>query len=264
MAQVIKEAAGVFLGKTLVQQSGNIGGAKHVFVRFDDNYGDLVPLPFGGQVMNPFKGAGRFYAGDLIDMEYDERTESPKLYLLKTYEVLSSSGKTVNIKRDGYRHIPYAGDILMIAPDEIGGSGEALTVTAVSKTTVSGTDVWALTLSKTPTTAPAEGDILTEADKDGNMLVKNINAVAPCDYDFLFNPAATAGDEEDFEGARYFFTPAAGGTMYAYKMSPIPECVKKLNIANYNGWFRVDARNKPAVLQVKETAAAATTTEAAG
>jgi hypothetical protein len=34
-------------------------------------------------------------------------------------------------------------------------------------------------------------------------------------------------------------------------MSPLPACVKALNIANVDGWFGVNAKIKPAILQVK-------------
>lgn len=223
-----------------------------MFVRFDDAYGDLLPFPFGAQVKNPFKGAARFFAGDLIEMRYDDKVENPEMYILKTYEVVSAEGTTVNIVRDGYHHIPFVGDILTVAPDTIGGKGEALTVIAVAKGTADSKNVWALTLAAAPSTAPNAGDILVEADAEGNMVVKNVNAVADCDYDFLFNPAADPSDDDEFEKARYFFTPAVGGTMYKYRMSPIPACVEKLNLANVNGWFRVDARVKPATLQVAQ------------
>jgi hypothetical protein len=46
-------------------------------------------------------------------------------------------------------------------------------------------------------------------------------------------------------------TPAMGGTMYVHKMSPMPQCVLDLNIANVEGWFGVHAKVKPAILQVK-------------
>jgi hypothetical protein len=251
MAQVVKEAAGVFMGRTLLQQSGKIGGAKHVFVREDGIRDNLEYFPFGGRVANPFKGAAKLFAGDLLYMKYDENTENPVLYILKTFKVVSASGKTVNVERNGYRHVPFVGDVLTIAPEKIGGEGEALTVTAVAKTTANSKDVWALTLSKTPTTAPVADNVLVEADSDGNMLVKNVNAVADCDYDFLFNPAADGDSMDDFENARYFMTPAMGGTMYVHKMSPMPQCVLDLNIANVEGWFGVHAKVKPAILQVK-------------
>ena len=105
--------------------------------------------------------------------------------------------------------------------------------------------MWELTLSVAATTAPKKGDILVESDADGKMLVKNINAVAAWDYDFMyFESADPTASDPDFEAARYFLTPSLRGTMYINRMSPIPACVKALNIANINGWFRVDALNK--------------------
>ena len=61
---------------------------------------------------------------------------------------------------------------------------------------------------------------------------------------FLVDPMITptnAEGDEDFEGARYSYTPALGGIMYIYKMSPIPACVLKLNQARVNGWFQIQS-----------------------
>lgn len=70
------------------------------------------------------------------------------------------------------------------------------------------------------------------------MLVKAINGVIDADCDMLDAPAT--GDE-DFDGARYMYTPALGGIMYTHKMSPMPKCVLDLNIAKINGWFQVQS-----------------------
>ena len=87
-----------------------------------------------------------------------------------------------------------------------------------------------------------KGDVLVEADADGNMLVKNINAVAPTDLDMFDVPAT---DDDDFDNARYSYTPALGGIMYVSKMSPMPDCVLKLNTCSVNGWFKVDGLAAP-------------------
>lgn len=241
-------ADGYFGGRTLVQQSSGRGGARHVFVKFDDIKDDLVFPTFGGQVMNPFPRAAKIYAGDLMEFRTKEDGLQGRVYLLKTYKVVSASGTTVNIERNEFRHIPFVGDKLGKAPDLIGGAMTAQTVTAVSKTTVNGKDVWALTFG-TALTGLAENDVLVEADSDGNMMVKNINAVAGWDYDFLYSEAADpTSNDDDYEAARYFLAPTLRGTMYISRMSPIPQCVLDLNISNIYGWFRVDALNKPVVL----------------
>ena len=248
MANIYQATDGYFGGRSLVQQSGSKGGARHVFVKIDDIKDDLVFPTGGGQVMNPFPGAAKIYAGDLMEFRTDDNGLKGKVYILKTYEVVAydASHKKLSIKRSGYHHIPFVGDTLTVAPSTIGGTGEKLEVVGRTATKTSdGTDVWELTLSAAATTAPKKGDILVESDADGKMLVKNINAVAAWDYDFMYSESAdpTASDP-DFEAARYFLTPSLRGTMYINRMSPIPACVKALNIANINGWFRVDALNK--------------------
>jgi hypothetical protein len=160
--------------------------------------------------------------------------------MLKTYLVVSVSGDTVNIARDPYKHVPFVGDKLGVAPEAVGGDMTAAAVTKVAKTTVKvdgvDVDVWALTFGSA--LSAEKGDVLVEAGEDNKMLVKAINAVAHADMDMLDAPAT---GEEDFDGARYSYTPALGGIMYINKMSPLPDCVKKLNIAKVNGWYQVQS-----------------------
>lgn len=227
---------GYFRGRKTIQRRASVGGARSVFVKLQGNKNELVYPTFGGFIQNPFKGAAKMFAGDLIEYRTDENGVNPEVYFLKTYLVKSVSGNTVNVVRDGYKHIPFVGDKLGVAPEEIGGAMTAATVNAVAKAVVDGVDVWALTMSGA--VAAEEGDVLVEADAEGKMLVKAINAVAPTDLDMGDAPAT--GDE-DFDGARYSYTPALGGIMYVNKMSPLPECVLKLNIAKVNGWFQVQS-----------------------
>lgn len=242
--QTIDNLTGVFLGRTLIQQKGEIGGSRYVFVKLQGQKNDLVFPTFGGKVMNPFKGAAKIYAGDLFEYRTNAEGLKPEIYILKTYKVKSMSGTTIKIYRDGYKHIPFVGDVLMKAPATIGAQGgQASVVTAVVKAQDAGTDVWKVTVD-TEISGLVDGDILVEAkDKaqtgTGTMLVQNINAVAPYDYDFLYYPAAT-DNNDDFEKARYYLTPALGGTMYVNKMSPMPNCVLDLNKCNINGWFKVE------------------------
>lgn len=229
---------GAFRGRKLIQQSGTIGGSKSVFVKLKGIKNELVYPPLGGKIMNPPKGSGfKMFAGDLAWLKYDDNGTKGEIYLLKTYLVhsVSTDKLTVNIVRDGYKHIPFVGDKLGVAPASIGGTMTAVTITAVSKTKdTDGTPVWACTVSAEFTTK--KDDILVEADADGKMLVKEINGVLDCDIDLL-DPGASGAD--DFEGARYHYVPAIGGIMYTNKMSPMPACVKALNKSKFNGWFQV-------------------------
>ena len=137
----------VFRGRKTIQRSGTIGGARSVFVKLQGNKNELVYPTFGGFIQNPFKGAGKFFAGDLVNYETDENGVNPKVYILKTFKVVSASGTVVNILRDGYKHVPCIGDKIGVAPATIGGSMTAVTITAVAKSVVSGKDVWACTTS---------------------------------------------------------------------------------------------------------------------
>lgn len=217
------------------------GGIKNVFVPLTSPEGGSVYTPFGGLLMNPWPGQAKAYAADLFEYRTDDNGLNPELYVLKTYEVYSVSGKTVNIVRDGYRHLPYAGLILINSPEEMGGTGEAMTVVSVAKNTIDGQDVWALTLAKAPTTAPVKGDILVESDSDGNMLVKNVNAGLGHDEDFVYDPAdMTPGAMDNYEDARYHLSVIFGFLAYTNRMSPIPPCVAKaVNTSRVNGWFKL-------------------------
>lgn len=232
-----EQYVGVFRGRKTIQRSATIGGARSVFVKLQGNKNELVYPTFGGYIKNAPKGAPfKFFAGNLVEYRTDADGVNPELYILKTYKVVSASGTTVNILNDGYKHVPCIGDKIGVAPEEIGGEMTAVTVTAVKDAVVSGKKVWAVTTGSALTTKA--DDVLVEADADGKMLVKNINAVCPTDLD-MFDAAATG--DEDFDGARYSYTPALGGIMYINKMSPLPACVLELNKSNINGWYQVQS-----------------------
>lgn len=230
---------GVFFGAVMLQASAKVGGVKSVFVDLEGVKNDLTMPSWGGQIMNPFKAPAKFYAGDLFELRFDDKGENPKLYLLKTFKVKSSSSTTLKIYRDGYSHVPCVGDVLMKAPTTIGGTGaQASTVSAVVAEQDSGVDVWTLTVSTAITAS--DGDILVEAEGEnatGKMLVKTINSVAPCDGDFVYMP--TTGTTTDANSVRMYYTPVMHGTMYIHKMSPMPDCVLKLNKSRFNGWYEV-------------------------
>lgn len=245
MADIYRETGGYFGGRSLVQQGTTLGGARHVFYKVSKIKDELVHPTGGGQLMNPFPGAAKLYAGDLFEYRCDDKVENPKIFALKTYKVVSVSGTTVNIERTPYSHKPFVGDEIGIAPAQIGGEMTAKKVNGVTATTTSdGKKVWALTMAAALTGAKA-GDVLVESDGNGNMLVKRINAVAPWDYDFQWSEAADPTNEDEFERARYFLTPVLGAEMYIRLMSVMPKCVLDLNISNIQGVFKVDAFYKP-------------------
>lgn len=235
--------AGVFLGKTLLQRRGEIGGARYVFVKLQGNKNELVFPTFGCKIMNPFKGTAKMYAGDLIEYRYNDDQKGATGYILKTYVVAKNTtngtGTEIYIVRDGYKHIPFVGDTIMKAPATLDGTGTAVTVTKVEATVDTNKDVWKLTLSATFTALKA-GDVLVEAAEAGENqkpMVTNPNAMCPADYDFLYEPST--GDS-DFDGARYFMTPVLHGTAYIDRMSPMPKSVLDArNKSLVTGWFEL-------------------------
>lgn len=258
-----------------MQKRGSVGGFRNVFVKLQGIKNELVYPTFGGLIRNPFKTAtgtnpAKMFAGDLCWYKTNNKGMEPEIYLLKTFEAVSADGTTVNINKDGgFRHKPCVGDIVMKAPDAIGGEGTGVTVTAVSdaKVTVDSVtyEVWAVTLSSA--VSLSKGDVLVEAEAAGStsMLVKTINAIIDCDCDFFDTPVITpntnltptsATNTSDFDSPRFMYTPALGGIMYTHKMSPVPACVKLLNRSNINGWFRVDWYDMNGSVSAAETATA--------
>lgn len=235
--------AGVFLGKTLLQRRGEIGGARYVFVKLQGNKNELVFPTFGCKIMNPFKGTAKMYAGDLIEYRYNDGEKGATGYILKTYVVNKATstpaGTVIYLTRDGYKHIPFVGDVLMKAPATIDGTGTAVTVTKVEPTVEASKDVWKVTLSATLDDLAVD-DILVEAVEAGSdkkPMVTNPNAMCPADYDFLYEPST--GDS-DFDGARYFMTPVLHGIAYIDRMSPMPKSVLDArNKSLVTGWFEL-------------------------
>lgn len=235
-------SSGVFGGSALVQSSGEIGGTRHVFVKLQSSskHGLVYPT-VGGVLKNPFKGHAKIYAGDLL--EYNPGIVSgtgATVKVLKTYELAeAASTETIKIVRNGFRHIPFVGDYLMVAPKTLTTKGTAATVTAVTATTDATLgDIWTVTLSAALTAS--KGDVLIEASAGSGSvqaMVTNPNCYAPCDADFVYTPTSS---DDSFEGARYLYTPClanADTVLYASKMSPLPVCVTALNTSKVEGWF---------------------------
>lgn len=225
---------GTFRGTILRQNQGTIGGARSVFAKFKGIKNELVYPYNGGLIQNPPKGLGfKMFAGDLMEFRTNENFAHPQVYLLKTYLVESVSGTTVNIVKDEYKHVPFIGDKIGVAPSEVGGEMTSATITAVKEAKVGDVAVWACTMSST--LSATKGAVLVEADDEGNMLVKNINAFADCDMDM---PYVGTNNGSDFDMAKYAYTPAVGGvSILKHKMSPIPACAEKYNYSPFNGVF---------------------------
>lgn len=234
--------SGYLPGRALVQARGSIGGHRYVFVKLQMSGKDALVFPTTGCVIkNPFKGNARAFAGTLFEYNPDGTG-----YILKSYAVAKATAEATDtdiyLKRDGYSLIPFVGDILMVAPTTLTGEGTAVTVTAVkAETDATAGDVWKVTLSAT-LGALTTSSVLVEAKEAGaskEAMVTNPNSYLPCDFDFVFDPAAS---DNDFDGARYLITPAlALGDVFLYtdRMQPLSAALKGLNKSKVNGWFNI-------------------------
>lgn len=234
--------SGYLPGRALVQARGSIGGHRYVFVKLQMSGKDALVFPTTGCVIkNPFKGNARAFAGTLFEYNPDGTG-----YILKSYAVAKATAEVTDtdiyLKRDGYSLIPFVGDILMVAPTTLTGKGTAVTVTAVkAETDATAGDVWKVTLSAT-LGALTTSSVLVEAKEAGaskDAMVTNPNSYLPCDFDFVFDPAAS---DNDFDGARYLITPAlALGDVFLYtdRMQPLSAALKGLNKSKVNGWFNI-------------------------
>lgn len=228
--------------RTVRQGSWSTGKKRYVWVDLDG----AVPFPVyvtkGGVVQNVGKFGGKVFQGDLCEYRTDG-----KIYLLKTFEVAeavdNASGTTLRLVRDEFHHVPNVGDILMKAPTSLSGKGKAtaIGVPEAKNVQIGGvdTDVWEITIAAGDFGALTKGDIMVEAASAGSsvqMLVQNPNTFVPDDKVFNYSPAT---GNEDFEGARYSFTPVLHGVAWVNRMSKLPSCVDAINKSKVSGWFEL-------------------------
>ena len=98
----------------------------------------------------------------------------------------------IYIVRNGFVHIPFPGDNIMIGQKDFKTKAKGVTVSAVEATTdATAGDVWKVTLSAALGTLKA-GDVLVEAASAGDSvlpMVTNPNCFAPNDNDFPYYDA---------------------------------------------------------------------------
>lgn len=231
---------GVFNGRTLIQAGISFGGSRHVFVKLGGQEGGVVYPTIGCQIMNPFKGAAKAFAGDLIEFRTKANGDGGEGYILKTYLVAEDAAATateIKIVRDGYKHIPFVGDVLMIGQAKFTTKAKGVTVTAVEQSEDG--SYWTVTLAEALGAVKKDAVLVEAAEAGASVLpmVTNPNAYFPGDADFIYNPNV---GKSKFEKARYFYTPALSmgqAFMYIHRMSPLPPAVEAINQSKVNGWF---------------------------
>lgn len=238
----------VFGGSVLLQASGGIGGQKHVYFNLKGAVKEAFRYPpIGGIIVNPFPGPAKIYAGDLVEhsLGSDDR-KGGTIKILKSYAVAKKTAAATDVEiyivRDGYHHIPFVGDNIMVGQKDFATKAIGVTVTKVEEATdETAGDVWKLTISAALGDLEV-GTVLVEAAEQGAKvlpMVTNPNCFAPHDYDMPF--FALAGSDE-YHKPRMMFTPCLLGQDAVFiknKMSPIPPAVEAMNISRYPELFYV-------------------------
>lgn len=233
----------VFTGRTLIQAHGSIGGHKNVFVKLVKGSKDALCYPTtGGILKNPFKGRAKIYAGDLIEYTPNQDAQTgAEVKILKFYELAkdaTSTDTTIKLVRDGYHHIPFVGDTIMVGQKDFTTKALGVTITAVEKSTEGSADVWNVTLSATLAVALKKGNILVEAEKAGATvlpMVTNPNAYADKDMDFLYD-----ANMEGLDDLQYMLTPALAQedtVIDLVAIGNLPPAVLALNKSRVKSWF---------------------------
>ena len=182
-------------GATIIQSEGKVGGTRYVFAGLEALIKNaFVHPPIGGKLVNPFKGQAKIYAGDLIehDLGFTAGNDGPgaTIKILKAYGVAkattAATDTDIYIVRNGFVHIPFPGDTIMIGQKDFKTKAKGVTVSAVEATTDdTAGDVWKVTLSAA-LGALKVGDVLVEAASAGDSvlpMVTNPNCFAPNDND---------------------------------------------------------------------------------
>ena len=244
--QMLAQGA-IMNGAALVQAEGQIGGQRYVFAGLEALLKNaFVHPPIGGLLKNPFRGPAKIYAGDLI--EHDLGIVSGKgatIKILKAYGIAKNtdteSDTVIYIKRDGYVHIPFVGDNIMVGQADFKTKAVGVTITAVEVATlVDEGDAWKVTLSATLGTL-TKGTVLVEAAEAGSKvlpMVTNPNCFAPNDYDFALYDIG--GDE--YHKPRYnvnFCMLNSDVVMWKDKMGPIAPAVLAMNKSTYPEFWRI-------------------------
>lgn len=243
--QMMERGAVNTTGAVVLQSEMTIGGQRHVFVDLPGAVKNAFRRPpIGGLLKNPFPGPAKIYAGDLIEHSLGFADNSGgTVKVLKSYEVAkattAASDTAIYITRDGYHHIPFAGDNLMVGAKDFATKGKGVTVTSVEETTVDSKDVWKVQLSDALGSLTA-GTVLVEASANGTSvspMVTNPNCFAPCDVDM---PFFTNAGSDKWHAPRYFNDFCLLGTdvvMWKDRMSPIPPAVEAMNKSRYAEWW---------------------------
>ncbi len=224
------------------------GDGRWVWVK-DSNGEDRRNVLLGGDILNPSKGLGHLWAGQL--MEYKPGVG---MYIFRSFLVTAnaSDSTTIYVNGDGYSDVPEVGQVLMKAPDAIytttytanttSGAvtattaeytGQSAKVTGVvydeANTRFRVTLDQALTLSANDILVEAEG---TTKSATAKVLVKNPNVFNEANREMLPSDGSYG-----FNNPKYAASGVYDKQIWIQRTQPLPKYVLAKNKSNIEGIF---------------------------
>jgi len=224
------------------------GDGRWIWVK-DSNGEDRRNVLLGGDILNPNKGMGYLWAGQL--MEYKPNVG---MLIFRSFLVnaAATNSTTVYVNGDGYSDVPEVGQLLMKAPDEVFVTTYSANTTtgAVTKTTNEYTgqsakvtkvefdaenERFKLTLDQAMTLA--KDDILVEAEgtaksASAKVLVKNPNVFNEANREMLPTDGSYG-----FQNAGYSASGVYDKQIWIQRTQPLPNYVLAKNKSNIEGIF---------------------------
>lgn len=220
------------------ERSRKVRGGRAVWVK-DSNGENRKNVLLGGTILNPNKGFGHLWAAQLV-----QYTPAEGCLIFRSFEVSDAalaSATTIKIKGDGFSDAPEVGQYIMIAPNNVGTSGNYAKITAVEYDAENAK--FNVTLASALGTALTGGEILVEADAAADaalaeptgkatVLVPNPNTFIEADVDLL----PTEGYGLDGT-ANYSISTVHDKEAWIVKMQPLPQYVLDKNRSYIKGIF---------------------------
>jgi hypothetical protein len=220
------------------ERSRKVRGGRAVWVK-DSNGENRKNVLLGGTILNPNKGFGHLWAAQLV-----QYTPAEGCLIFRSFEVSDAAlanATTIKIKGDGFSDAPEVGQYIMIAPNNVGTSGNYAKITAVEYDAENAK--FNVTLASALGTALTGGEILVEADAAADaalaeptgkatVLVPNPNTFIEADVDLL----PTEGYGLDGT-ANYSISTVHDKEAWIVKMQPLPQYVLDKNRSYIKGIF---------------------------
>lgn len=220
------------------ERSRKVRGGRAVWVK-DSNGENRKNVLLGGTILNPNKGFGHLWAAQLV-----QYTPAEGCLIFRSFEVSDAAlanATTIKIKGDGFSDAPEVGQYIMIAPNNVGTSGNYAKITAVEYDAENAK--FNVTLASALGTALTGGEILVEADAAADaaleeptgkatVLVPNPNTFIEADADLM----PTEGYGLDGT-ANYSISTVHDKEAWIVKMQPLPKYVLAKNRSYIEGIF---------------------------